>query len=378
MPDVLAIVRRGYLPESVALVIIGLVVGQAAPAARVFISADLVLLVFVPGLVFDAAFDLQWTAVRGVLPALAGLAAPGVIVSAAVVALGLSLAVGLPIELAFVVGAITAATDPVAVVATLARLRMPRRLRTLVEGESLLNDGTGLVLVAIAVEAVRRGVRAEEAALLFAATIAVSVVVGIGAGLLGAIVIRRARNAAAGFAVSLALAYATYAASAAVGLSGVLATVVTATTLGNALRRGWGDAVLAHELDRAWAVVAFGLSALTFLSIGLVIDLPSLGDNAKAIAAGVVAILAARALLIYVPFAIARPRVPLGWAHVLFWSGLRGAIAFAAALALPLSFPRRHDLQDIAFGIVIVTLVFQGWSAGFVVRRALPRAGVDD
>ncbi len=374
MPDVLAVVRRGYLPESVALVVVGLVIGQAAPAARSFISADLVLLVFVPGLVFDAAFDLDWTAVRRTLPALAGLAVPGVVVSAAVVAMVLSLAVGMPFELAFVVGAITAATDPVAVVATLARLDMPRRLRTLVEGESLLNDGTGLVLVAIAVEAVLHGVRAEQAILLFAATIGVSVAAGIGAGLLGAIVVRRSRHAAAGFAVSLVLAYATYAASAALGLSGVLATVVTATTLGNALRRGWGDAVLAHQLDRAWAVVAFGLSALTFLSIGLVIDVPSLGDSAPAIAAGVVAIVAARVLLVYVPFAIARPRVPLGWAHVLFWSGLRGAIAFAAALALPLALPRRLEIQETAFGIVIVTLVLQGITAPLVIRRVLPRA----
>lgn len=372
-----ALVRRGYLPESVALVLIGMVIGQVLPSTRSLISAEVVLLAFVPGLVFDAAFDLDWRTVRGILPALGGLAVPGVVVSAAVVALALSF-LGTPLELAFVVGAITAATDPVAVVAILTKLRMPGRLRTLVEGESLLNDGTGLVLVALAVEAVTHGLVAGEATALFVITIVVSVAAGIGAGVVGAILVRQARYPLLAFGISLVLAYTTYALTAAVGLSGVLATVVTATTLGNLLRRQWSDAVLAHRLDRAWAVVAFVLSALTFLSIGAVIDLPSLGDNTLSIVAGVLAIIAARALIVYVPFAILRPRVPLGWAHVLFWSGLRGAIAFAAALALPVAFPQRLALQEIAFGIVFVTLVLQGATAQLVVRRALPSAERDD
>lgn len=377
MAHLTTMVRRDYLPKSVALVLMGIVIGQVLPSTRSLISADIVLLVFVPGLVYDAALDLDWRTVRGILPALAGLAVPGVVVSAAVVAVALRF-VGMPLELAFVVGAITAATDPVAVVATLTRLRMPGRLRTLVEGESLLNDGTGLVLVALAVEAVTHGLVAGEAAALFLITIVVSVAVGVAAGIIGALVVRHARYPLLAFAVSLVLAYTTYAVSAAVGLSGVLATVVTATTLGNLLRRQWSDAVLAHRLDRAWAVVAFVLSALTFLSIGAVIDLPSLGDNALSIVVGVLAIIAARALIVYVPFAIARPPVPLGWAHVLFWSGLRGAIAFAAALALPVTFPQRLALQEIAFGIVFVTLVVQGATAQVVVRRALPSAGQDD
>lgn len=372
-----AVVRRGYLPESVALVLIGIVIGQVFPSTRSLISAEVVLLVFVPGLVFDAAFDLDWRTVRGILPALAGLAVPGVVVSAAVVAVALSL-LGTPLELAFVVGAITAATDPVAVVAILTKLRMPARLRTLVEGESLLNDGTGLVLVALAVEAVTNGLVAGDAILLFLITILVSVAAGIAAGVVGASVVRQARYPLLAFGISLVLAYATYALSAAVGLSGVLATVVTATTLGNLLRREWSDGVLAHRLDRAWAVVAFALSALTFLSIGAVIDLASLGDHVLSIAGGVLAIIAARALIVYIPFAIVRPRIPLGWAHVLFWSGLRGAIAFAAALALPVAFPQRLTLQEIAFGIVFVTLVVQGATSQLVVRVALPSARTDD
>src|SRR5205814_5496423 len=109
------------------------------------------------------------------------------------------------------------------------------------------------------------------------------------------------------FGISLALAYATFAVSATVGLSGVLATVVTAATLGNVLRRRWSDAILARELDRAWAFVAVALSSVTFLAIGAVIDPSFLADAAGAIAIGVIAVVVARALLVYVPFVVARP-----------------------------------------------------------------------
>ena len=335
------------------------------------------LLVLVPGLVFDAAFDIEWRIVRGLLPALLGLAVPGVVVSALVVAFALNVAVALPFALAFTVGAITAATDPVAVVATLQRLAMPHRLRTLVEGESLLNDGTGLVLVALAIEAATATFDPIEGALLFVITLVVSVAAGIAMGLLGTLAVRGSRFSFVAFLVTLVLAYGTFAVAQATGLSGVLATVIGATTLGTLLRGTWSDRVLAERIDRSWSRIAYALSAVTFLAIGLVIDLPSLANSLGAIAVGVLAVLVARALLVYVPFAALRPRVPTGWAHVLFWSGLRGAIAFAATLALPLAFPKRLDVQEIAFGIVLVTLVAQGLTAPALVRRVIPASGDD-
>ena len=371
MPDVAGIVRRGFIPGSILVLAIGLVVGHAFPSLRSYISADLVLFVLVPGLVFDAAFDIEWRVARRLLPALVGLAVPGVIVSSLVVAFALR-PQGLPFELAFTVGAITAATDPVAVVATLTRLDMPHRLRTLVEGESLLNDGTGLVLVALAIEAATGTFDVTEGALLFVITVIVSVAGGVAMGVIGALVVRGSRFSLVAFIVTVVLAYATFGLAQATGLSGVLATVVGATTLGTLLRRSWSDHVLAERIDRTWSGIAFALSGVTFFAIGLVIDLPSLGDMLGPIAVGVVAVVAARALIVYVPWALLRPPVPLGWAHVLVGSGLRGAIAFAAALALPVAFPRRLDVQEIAFGIVLVTLVAQALLAPALVRAAVP------
>jgi len=236
----LAFVRRRYVPESVALVLLGIAAGELFPSVRPLISADLVLLVLVPGLIFDAAFDLEWHEVRGLVPALVGLAIPGVVISALVVAVTLNVGAGLPLGIAFVIGAITSATDPVAVVATLTRLRMPQQLRTLIEGESLLNDGTGLALVAIAVRAITSDLSTVDAIGLFVLGIAASVAIGIPVGIAGAWLIRLSRRAGVAFILSVMYVYGTYAIATVLSLSGVLLTVVAAITMGHVLRVSWG------------------------------------------------------------------------------------------------------------------------------------------
>ena len=149
------VVRPLRLPYTVALVIAGLGVGHLASVAGyppVDVSPELVLLVLLPGLVFEAAYRLRVVEIRRWIGGLALLAVPGVVISAAVVAVVLSVATGLRPDLAFIVGAMVSATDPAAVIATFKRLTVPQALSTMVDGESLLNDGTGLVLFAIAVE----------------------------------------------------------------------------------------------------------------------------------------------------------------------------------------------------------------------------------
>src|SRR5204862_6145218 len=282
----------------------------------------------------------------------------------------------LPYELAFVVGAITAATDPIAVVATMRRLDVPRGLRTLVEGESLLNDGPGLVLFALAVRAVQAGVGTAEAAVLFVGTIAVSGVVGLAGGLLAARLVRATSERTIQLAISLVTAYGTYQLADMIGLSGILATVIAGIALGSRMRRTAGADVLVREIGDLWDVVAFILTSLVFLLIGFAVRLPSLLGAGGAVAIGTGAVVAARALMVYVPAAAVRlwtgaQGLPRGWARVFFCSGLRGAFALAAALSLPEDFPQRDLLQQISFGIVLVTLLVQGAGAPLVVRLSL-------
>jgi CPA1 family monovalent cation:H+ antiporter len=373
---VAALARRVSLPDSVVLVIAGLCGALLFPEIGLAITPGLVLGVFVPGLVFAAAYSIDWTDLRPLIGPVVALAIPGVLASAVIVAFALHLAIGVPLELAFVVGAITAATDPVAVVASMKRLDVPRGLRTLVEGESLLNDGTGLVLFALAVRAVDAGVGTIEAAVLFVSTIAVSGVVGIGGGLLAARLIRATNERTIQLGITLVTAYGTYQLADLIGLSGILATVIAGIALGSRMRRTAGSDALVREIEDLWDVVAFILTSLVFLLIGFAIRLPSLLNAGTAVVVGTGAVVAARALIVYVPAGAVRlwnsaRAVPRGWAHVIFWSGLRGAIALAAALSLPVDFPQRELLQQISFGIVLVTLLVQGAGAPLVVRLAL-------
>jgi CPA1 family monovalent cation:H+ antiporter len=361
------------------LVIAGLCGALLFPEIGLAITPGLVLGVFVPGLVFAAAYSIDWTDLRSVLGPILALAIPGVLASAVVVAFALSRGIGLPLDLAFVVGAITAATDPVAVVATMRRLDVPRDLRTLVEGESLLNDGTGLVLFALAVHSVEGGIGGTEAALLFVGTIGISAVVGVAGGLIAARLIRATSERTIQLAVSLVAAYGTYQLADLVGLSGILATVIAGIALGSRMRRTADSETLVREIEDLWDVVAFVLTSLVFLLIGFAIRLPTLLGAGSAVVIATAAAVLARALIVYVPavaaglVARARP-VPHGWAHVIFWSGLRGAIALAAALSLPADFPQRELLQQVSFGLVLVTLLVQGAGASLVVRRALAGA----
>lgn len=144
--------------------------------------------------------------------------------------------------------------------------------------------------------------------------------------------------------ISVVVAYGTYQLADSVGLSGILATVIAGVALGSQLRRVAEAEPLAREIDDLWEIVAFILTSLIFLLIGFAIQISALLAAATAVAVGTAGALTARALIVYVPAAVVRlwtpaRAVPRGWAHVIFWSGLRGAIALAAALSLPATFP---------------------------------------
>jgi CPA1 family monovalent cation:H+ antiporter len=204
---------------------------QPDPADRR--TPELVLLVLLPGLVFEAAYRLRIAELRRWFGGLALLAIPGVLISAAIVAVVLNLATGLRLDLAFIVGAMVSATDPAAVVATFKRLRVPPALSTMVDGESLLNDGTGLVLFAIAVQAVTAPIGPGEAVLTFAATVAISIAIGLVTGYVAALVMGMLDDHLIELTISVVLAYGSYLLADHFHLSGVIATVTAAIVLGN-------------------------------------------------------------------------------------------------------------------------------------------------
>jgi CPA1 family monovalent cation:H+ antiporter len=369
--------RRVALPSSVALVMLGLAIAAAGPAQRITITPQLVLVVLVPGLVFEAAYRLDVDELRRTFLGIALLAIPGVLVSAGTVAVAVA-ATGLPLQVAFIVGAITSATDPAAVVATFRTLDAPPRLTTLVEAESLFNDGTAIVVFTIAVAALATPTTPLEAAGSFVAIVAASVVIGLITGIVATRVIRIADDHLIELTISVVLAYGTYLVADQTHQSGIIATVVAGIVLGTYGRRIGLPARTFEALDAVWEFAAFLLTALVFLLIGMAITVGQLADDALAIGLGVAGILVGRAVVVYVLLGgaagVLRTRRPTAavsraWLHVVFWAGLRGAIAIALALSLPPDMPDRGHVQGIVFGITLFTLLVQGTTTDLVLRR---------
>ncbi len=385
---IVAIVARPLrLPYTVALVVAGLiggVVGNVAGYPPIEVSPELVLLVLLPGLVFEAAYRLRIAELRRWFGGLVLLAVPGVLISAAIVAVVLNLATGLRLDLAFIVGAMVSATDPAAVIATFKRLRVPRALSTLVDGESLLNDGTGLVLFAIALQAVRAPIGPVDAVVTFAGVVAISVAIGLVTGYVATRAMALVDDHLIELTISVVLAYGSYILADHFHLSGVIATVSAAIVLGNIGRGMTMSESGSDSIDTVWEFIAYLLTAETFLLVGLAIPPSRLVESIGPIAWAIVAILVGRALVVYLLLGGAsrigfRPgladRVPRGWLHVLFWAGLRGAVAVAMALSLPPDIPQRALLQEITFGVVLFTLLVQGTTVGWIVDRAVSRHG---
>ena len=377
------VIRRVAVPYSVALVAAGLAVAFLVPGLQPDVTPELVLVVLLPGLVFEASIRIDLLALRRSVGGVALLAGPGVVIGALVVALVLNLGTGLPMELGFIVGAMVAATDPAAVVATFKRLGVPRRLAAMTEGESLFNDGTGLVLFALALEALDMTITAAHVIETLVLTIAISLVIGLIAGWIASRVLATVEDHLLELTISVSAAYGTYLLADAFHESGIIATVIAGIVIGNYGRRVGISPRAAEALDTVWEFVAFLLTALVFMLVGLSMELSSLLDALPWIAWGIAGVLIARIVVVYGMLGSVwwlgrtlrgtHQDVHRGWLRVLFWSGLRGAVAVAMALSLPRSVPQRDLLLEITFGVVLFTLVVQGMTIEPLVRRWVRR-----
>jgi CPA1 family monovalent cation:H+ antiporter len=386
-------VRRVRLPLSVALVAFGLAVAILAPGS-VSISPDLVLFALLPGLVFEAAFRIDLDDLRRVAGRVLLLAIPGVVAMALLVALLLNVVTGMPLQLGFLLGAILAATDPVAVVSSMREAGAPRQLATLVEAESLFNDGTGVLLFGLAVTGLTGASDLPAAILGFAFVIVASVAIGVATGWFATRFMALVQDPPLELTITVLVAYGTYLLADSFGQSGIIATVTAAIVLGSYGRRVAMDKRTRDRVDVVWEFISFVLTALVFLLIGLATSFHNLLGALGPIAVAVIALLLGRALVIYgwigglrllarrratLPRALrfAAPEwrhlaaMPVGWLHVASWAGLRGAVAFALALAIPIQVAERGLLQEITFGVVLFTVIVQGAATQIVMRWAV-------
>jgi CPA1 family monovalent cation:H+ antiporter len=379
------LVRRLWLPYSVGLVLVGLIVTRLAGGLQVEITPGLVLAVLLPGLIFEAALRTEFEELRPSFLGVVLLAVPGVVLGAWLVGVVLSATTQLSFAAAFLVGAMVAATDPAAVIATFARMNAPRRLATFVEAESLLNDGTGVVLFTIGLATLTSGATPEEGVLRFVVVVVGSVAMGIVAGVLATRLIAMTDEHLVELTISVVLAYGSYLLADWLHLSGIIATVLAGATLGSYGRTHGLSREALSRIDDVWEFIAYLLTALIFLLLGAAISLESVAAAFVPILWAIVAVLVARALVVYLLLGgasavaatlsrrppAARPLrpIPLPWLHILFWAGLRGAVAVALALSLPADTPDRDLLQGITFGVVLFTLLVQGSTASALIQR---------
>ena len=277
MPLVVVVSERLRVPYTVVLVLVGLIASALPIHEQVRLEPGVAVALLLPGLVFEAAYRLDGDVLRRTFGSVALLAVPGVLITGAVVAVVLTLATGLPIEQAFVVGAIVSATDPVAVVSTMRRLAAPTRLVTLVDAESLFNDGTAALVFVIAVATL--GATPPSLAddvIAFTVGLAGSVAIGAISGIAIARLLKATNDRLVELTLTVLAAYGTYLVADLLHGSGIIASVVAGIVLGTFVRRQGVSHRSEDAIDVVWDFLAFLLTGAAFLLIGLAIPITTL------------------------------------------------------------------------------------------------------
>ena len=379
--------RRLRLPPAAAFVLGGLALALTPGTPDVELDPDLVLVLFLPPLLVSSAWFTAWRDFRANLRIILQLAVGAVAFTTLVVGVAAHLAVpGLPWAACFTLGAIVSPPDAVAAKAVLAGVRLPPRIVVLLEGESLVNDATGIVLFHLAVAAAMTGAFSWwNAAGSFAVLAVGGILAGLAFGVLASALLGRLRDPNLAIIASLLVAWASYIAAEAAGVSGVLSCVACG------LLAGWRQhtilsATARTELGAVWSAVVFVLESLVFILIGLslrgVLDRigaaggigPLLLPGAAILGAVVLSRFAWMFPATYLPRLLIPglrrrdPMPPLAVPVIMSWAGMRGVVSLAIALALPDPFPGRDFIQAATFAVILMTVLVQGATLGPLIR----------
>lgn len=339
-------------------ILIGLIPGLKLPP----IGPDLILLAFVPGLVFEASLALDLDELRRRIVPISLLATVGVFLTVIVIGALAHFGLGLAWPSAVLLGAIVSTTDPIAVVNLLRQVRAPRGLESILEGESLFNDGTGVaVFTAVLGTIVSGSPSPVDASLRFVFVAGVGATIGIGAGAAGVLLIRLVREAELEIMVTLVVAYGSYLAADIVHASGVVSVVVAGVMIaryGSATGRLKGT-----QLVGFWNLLAFVLNAILFLMVGVALPTQRLVSVAGLALAAYLIMFAARAIPVYGLLGLAGiggSAIPWRWRHMTFWGGMRGALSVALALSVATYPGVDPQVSVLAYGMVVLSLLIQG------------------
>ena len=370
--------RRFKLPYTVGLVMVGAVLALSKADLGFPLTHDLIFDLILPPLPFEAALNIPWPELRrDILPILV-LSTFGTIVSAGIVASGMAWLLGWPTPSALVFGALIAATDPVAIIAMFKDNGVKGRLRLLVESESLFNDGAAAVLFILAL-AWSQPTEHPQASLETIETLALIVVGGmmIGAlcGAAALILAWRTSEHLIEAALTMVAAYGSFLVAEDMHVSGVLATVTTGLRMAN-FRLLRGERFLSPRGEEFilgfWDFAAFLANSMVFLLIGVTVATMPFQSYGMVVLLTPVVVLLGRGLTVYplsLLFLHSRWAISLREQHLLWWGGLRGALALALALSAPPTLPLRQEIVVVTFGVVAFSIIVQGLTFPLLLRR---------
>jgi len=362
--------RATLLPYPVVLALAGVVVGLIPNVPVPRLAPDVLLVAFVPGLVFEAGLTLDLAELRRRMLAVGLLVTVGVALTVVLIGLFTHWLIGFALADGMLLGAILAATDPIAVVTLLRRLKAPTGLATILEGESLLNDGTGVAAFSAVLATIVAGSPSfADAGIRFVELTVGGALVGVVVGLAGLLLLRFADDAQLEILATLVVAYGSYLIADLVHASGIVAVVVAGIVVaawGTRLGRLHGPQLLGF-----WSVLAFVLNAMLFILVGAALPASALLPVAGLVLIAFLVMFLSRAIPVYGLLwlaALRPPPIPWRWRNLTFWAGLRGALAVALALSVASTPGVDHRVSLVAYGVVLLSLVIQGGLISPVMR----------
>ncbi|MBD2040055.1 cation:proton antiporter [Microcoleus sp. FACHB-672] len=364
--------RRFRLPYVTGLVLAGLAVTDLLPR-RTGLDPSLVLNLFLPILIFEAGINTDISRLRSTFKPIALLAVPGSAISSGIIAILLKFGLGLAWIPAILLGVILANTDTVSMIAIFKEMPVPSRLSTIVEGETLFNDATALVLFNLVLQVYSTGSLTFLEGVQGFLFIAIGgIIIGLILGYLSIPIFARLDDPLSSLLLTVAVALGTFQVGQSLGVSGAVAVVVAGLIFGNLGLSRTTSASTRITLLSFWEYASFSVNTFIFLLIGVEIDLITLWNALPAVLLAVLAFQAGRILSVYPLLAgirwIDRP-IPLPWQHLLFLGNIKGSLSMALALSLPTTLPGREGFIAIIYGCVLLSLVGQGSSLPWVVKR---------
>lgn len=364
--------RQFRFPYVMGLLLAGLAIANSLPA-QISLDSSLVLNLFLPILLFEAAINTDISRLRSTIKPISLLAGPGVIVAAGITAVGLKFAINLDWITALILGTLFSITDTTSVIAVFKEVPVPARLSTIVEGESLFNNGVALVLFNLILLFHTTGTFSPLVATQqFLVVVAGGIFVGLLLGYLGSGLLTRLDDHLSSILLTLVLALGAYQVGHFMGVSGVIAVVVAGLMVGNVGLSRQVSASSQVTLYSFWDYAGFSVNTFIFLLIGVELNPASLWNLLPAVLLAMLAYHIGRILAVYPLLAILRGfdrPIPIRWQHVLFLGNIKGSLPMVLALSLPISLVSRSYIVAVVFGAILLSLISQGLSLPWLVKR---------